>query len=108
MEAKEAVEVLKQENATHTPNCDCKFCEAARLAISAIEENGRLTKEVEELRGVVGDNLTVLEENERLREAIKYYFSVLDEVRGTEWRERPDHVCKEFLDALAETEGKEV
>ena len=31
---------------------------------------------------------------------IKYYFAVLDEARGKEWREKPDHVAKKMLDAV--------
>lgn len=39
-------------------------------------------------------------ENERLRNAIQYYFSVLDEVTGKTWRDRPDHVQGRMLSAM--------
>lgn len=33
-------------------------------------------------------------------EAIKYYFRVLDEARGKDWREKPmDHVTQEFFNS---------
>lgn len=33
------------------------------------------------------------------QKAIEYYLDVLDEARGENWREKPDHVGKKFLDA---------
>lgn len=41
-----------------------------------------------------------------LAESIEYYFSVLDEVRGGEWREKPDHVLAKMLAALAKAKGE--
>lgn len=36
----------------------------------------------------------------KLKEAIKYYYCVLHEVRGESWAEKPDHVMQKFFDAL--------
>jgi hypothetical protein len=44
------------------------------------------------------DHLTT--EVTRLREAIQYYFDVLDEVRGESWKDKPDHVLKKMIDAM--------
>lgn len=38
-------------------------------------------------------------------EAVKYYISVLDEVRSV-WRENPDHAQQKFLEAEKEIKGK--
>ena len=34
-----------------------------------------------------------------LLEALEYYFEVLEEVRGKDWAERPDHVLAKMLKA---------
>lgn len=41
--------------------------------------------------------LSMTEENQRLKDAVKYMISVWDEVTGKTWREKPDHVQQKFL-----------
>jgi len=38
--------------------------------------------------------------NAELREAIQYYFDVLEEVRGADWKEKPDHVLAKMINAM--------
>jgi hypothetical protein len=35
-----------------------------------------------------------------LLEALQYYFDVLDEVRGKDWAEKPDHVLSKMINAV--------
>lgn len=35
-----------------------------------------------------------------LLEAIKYYFDVLEEVRGEDWDKKPDHVLSKMINAI--------
>jgi hypothetical protein len=39
-------------------------------------------------------------ESDKLREAIQYYFDVLEEVRGADWKEKPDHVLAKMINAM--------
>ena len=41
-----------------------------------------------------------------LLNAIKYYFDILEEVRGKDWKDKPDHVLKKMLDAVSKAEGR--
>lgn len=36
-----------------------------------------------------------------LLEALEYYFDVLEEVRGKDWKEKPDHVMAKMLNAVS-------
>lgn len=37
---------------------------------------------------------------DQLAEAIQYYFDMLEEVRGPDWADKPDHVLQKMLKAL--------
>lgn len=45
-------------------------------------------------------NAQLIEAAPDLLEAIQYYFDVLEEVRGKNWNEKPDHVLSKMLNAV--------
>lgn len=48
------------------------------------------------------DKVIAYAKDSKSTEAAKYFISVLDEVTGKIWRERPDHVAQKFLEAEKE------
>ena len=51
-------------------------------------------------------NAELKAESDKLREAIQYYFDVLEEVMGADWKEKPDHVLAKMLNAMGKAEIK--
>lgn len=47
-----------------------------------------------------GQEFVKAEVADQLAEAIQYYFDMLEEVRGPDWADKPDHVLQKMLKAL--------
>ena len=54
--------------------------------------------------GATEANARLIAAAPELLEAIKYYFRVLDEVNGKEWRDKPDHVTSKMFQAISKAE----
>ena len=52
------------------------------------------------------DDANLIAAAPELLNALKYYFDVLEEVRGNDWSSRPDHVLQKMLSAVAKAEGR--
>jgi len=86
-----------------TYSADPQDCELVNDKIHLEKENKELKEQLINFQTMLSqaylDLAEIKDRRDEVRESVKYYFDVLEEVRGKDWNKNPDHVLQKMLSA---------